>query len=250
MHFHDYVSGGKNCIELIAVYAAIQELKKMNTKSYLRCFKRFITYIQKFDDLNICFETNDHQIVDKNRPYVIDPVNPYNNLASNWDDKSIQSLTNYADETNRRLNIFADLRVIRLDETFMAQPVYRPDMRQIFAYDSTRSQFLRSRVTYNSLLCDLKVRNSNFYTNSKLIKSLEILKNYLWQTINASKASGYNENQMNEVVQNMSSRQILDDKRKSISAENEDHENYDLTFTIPFDSPKNSQIAIHISYRL
>lgn len=98
MHFNDYVSGAKSCIELIAVYAANQE-DKMGTKSYLRSFERFIKNLQNFDQLNIHFESNENQVLDKNRPRVIDPVNPYNNLANNWDRKSIELMKQYANET-------------------------------------------------------------------------------------------------------------------------------------------------------
>ncbi|XP_055298394.1 uncharacterized protein LOC129566463 [Sitodiplosis mosellana] len=50
LHFNDYVSGAKTLIELVAVYAAKKE-QNMETKSYLRSFKRFIDYLKNFEHL-------------------------------------------------------------------------------------------------------------------------------------------------------------------------------------------------------
>lgn len=106
LHFNDYVSGAKSCIEQIAVYAATQE--EMCTEiSYLRCFKRFIKYLRNFDALNVQimhFSKKVRKAVDKNRPRVIDPVNPYNNLARNWNPKSIEWVKFYANGTKQRLD--------------------------------------------------------------------------------------------------------------------------------------------------
>lgn len=225
------------------MHAANQE-QGMVTKSYLRSFKRFIDNLQNFDNLNIHFEKNEHEVLDKNRPRVMDPVNPYNNLAQNWDPKSVQLVKDYARESNRRLEFLANLRMARLDQLFVPQPVYRQDMRDIFEYNPTKSQWMVGTKAF-SLLPDLKVRNECFHTDYKLWHRLEILKTYFQLAILASGASGCDENQIKEAVQNTISTQVCNTKLAWTTAEDE-HDNYDVTFTIPMSNQK----AVRISYRL
>lgn len=241
LYFKDYVSGAKSCIELIAVYAANQE-DKMETKSYLRTFERFINYLVHFDNLDIHFEKNGYQILDKKQPRVIDPVNPYNNLAKNWDQASIRLVKQYANETKRRLNILASSRMALLNSLFEPQPVFRTDMREIF-----RTQhWLVGQTATVSMLPDLKIRNEYSRTDYKLWKGLEILKVYFQLAICISRASGSDESQINETIKNTISKQVHNADLPWGPAENEKHEDYDVTFTIP----TSNQKAIRISYRL
>lgn len=245
MHFPSYVSGAKSCIELVAVYAANQE-QGMEKKSYLRSFERFIQYLRNFDNLNIHFESNGYQVYDNSRPRVMDPVNPYNNLAKNWDSMSIRLLKQYASETERRLNTLANARVARLDQFFEPQPVFRSDVFEIFNKNPNKSQWLLGTITSVSRLPDLKIRNEDFRKDFKLSRGLEILKLYLQLAICTSRASSMDENQMKEVVQNTICKQVLNTTFTWISAFTEKHEDYDVTFTIPTLDEK----AIRISYQL
>lgn len=243
LDFNDYVSGAKYCIELIAVYAANQE-EGMQTRSYLRSFQRFIKYMQNFDNLNIHFERNEGQVLDKNRPRVIDPVNPYNNLTKNWDPKSIQLIKDYAIESNRRLQALANGGPARLEVLFEPQPVYSLDMRQIYKYGQTeRSQWLVSTDTF-SLLPDLKIRNEKFHTDDQLWIFLDLLKKYIQMTVFASNASSCDENYTKEAVGNTIAKQVCNTKL-SWCSRNDQHEDYDVTFTVPFSNQK----AIRISFR-
>ncbi|XP_055298389.1 2'-5'-oligoadenylate synthase 2-like [Sitodiplosis mosellana] len=232
LHFNDLRnrSGGKNCIELIAVYAAKQE-ENMETKSYLRSFKRFMDYLKNFDNLNIHFETDD----DKDRPRVMDPVNPYNNLAKNWT-KSIHLLKDYANESNKRLQSLADSRRARLDELFEPQPVYRPNMHGQWIVGVDTETFSR--------LPDLKIRNKHFDTD-ELRRGLETLKDHFQSAVLASGASSCDENQIREVLTKMISREIYN-SNSTWYPSNAKHEDCDVTFTIPSPNEK----AIQISYRL
>lgn len=126
LHFNDYISGAKSCIELIAVHAAKQE-EMCEEISYLRCFKRFIKYLRNFEDLNIQivhFKKKKRAVVDKNRPRVIDTVNPYNNFVNNWNQKAIELVKFYADETKQRLDYLGSRGLIDLRLLFEAQSVY------------------------------------------------------------------------------------------------------------------------------
>lgn len=122
----NYVSGAKSCIELIAVHAANQE-EQLEQLSYIRCFKRFIKYVRNFDQLNIIFNDQftkkQRKVVDKDRPRVIDPVNPYNNFASEWNPKSIELVKYHANETKRRLDLHGGHGLIDLRQLFAPQSI-------------------------------------------------------------------------------------------------------------------------------
>ncbi|KAJ6649639.1 2'-5'-oligoadenylate synthase 1 [Pseudolycoriella hygida] len=180
LYFKDYVSGAKMCIELIAVFSANKE-EKMGRTSYLRCFQRFIKYVKNFDGLNVHFEETDDHVLDKQRPRVIDPVNPYNNLARNWDKESIERIQFYATETDGRLQHMARARSARLDLLLEPQPSFLPFMAQLFPYKP--NCWLVSLRTCTSTLPDLKIRNKVFYKNIALRAAIEILKNYFQMTI-------------------------------------------------------------------
>lgn len=239
MRFDGYVSGAKSCIELIAVYSANKE-QSMATKSYLRSFDRFIKYLQDFDHLNISFNNNEHEHQDL--PRVIDPVNPYNNLAKSWNQKSVQLIKSYANESNRRLQFLANRRAVHLDQLFESQPVYNVDLKEIFG---TNSKWLVSSE-YFSLQRDIKIRNERFHKDYELVIGLEYLKKILPSTICVSKASDYDENKAKEVIQNTISKQIRNVTKETWSPTVENHDDYDVTFTIPFANQK----AIRISCRL
>lgn len=244
MHFSDYVSGAKTCIELIAVYAANHE-EKMEKKSYLRSFQRFINYLQNFDDLNIHFEEDEHQVLIKSRPRVMDPVNPYNNLATEWDRKSIGLIKSYANETKRRLDILASTPTAPLNKLFEPQPVLLPEIREIFGCNSTK--WLIGTTATDSLFPDLKIRNKRFGNEKNLRKGLEILKVYFQFAICTSRASGYDESKTQEVMQNTIDKHVDNTESTwSSSSSNDKHEDYDVTFTIP----SLNQKAMRISYRL
>lgn len=126
LHFEEKISGAKSLIELIAVHASINE----PNKDYWRCFAQVVKHLQHFYQLNIVFEKEykfpEHQILDESRPRVIDPVNPYNNLAKNWTVKSIELMKHYANETYRRIELLADENIVRLDFLFEPQPTRLP----------------------------------------------------------------------------------------------------------------------------
>lgn len=244
MRFNDYVSGAKSCIELIAVYAANQELN-MGNKSYLRCFQRFITYLQQFDSLNIHFGMQEHQIWDKTRPRVVDPVNPYNNLAKNWGRESIQLVKRYAGETNRRLSILAQMRVADLNQLFEPQPVYIPNMWETFGLKNA-AWFIGIYANV-SMLPDLKVRNERFHKDFELRNGLKFLMAYLQIVTCISKALRMNTTQTQEAVQKMLSKQVFNNPNPNWKpAVNVSHEDFDVTFTIPLTEQK----AIQVSCRL
>lgn len=105
-----YISGASTFIELVAVFAARHGQRgPRKYNSYLKCFIRFLLMLIRFDELNVEFPMGNSvfrehlQFMDDQRPCVIDPVNPYNNLARNWKSDAQDLIANYAEATFERL---------------------------------------------------------------------------------------------------------------------------------------------------
>lgn len=247
LYFNEYVSGAKNSIELIAVYAALKE-RNYDSLSYLRCFMQILNYLMKFDDLNVVFGNEykfpEHQILDKGRPRLMDPVNPYNNLVKNWSRQSIELIKLYANETNRRLQFLANGNLIQLNILFEPQPMHMPLLSEIFPKHNNHTQWLVQRLDYNSLP-DLKIRNNKFMEDPRRRIGLEILKTYFSLMVYSVVASpDYTAEKVKETIQNIISSHVINKKIEWTSSTDK-HEDFDVTFTVPFNDK-----AIRISYRL
>lgn len=84
----DYVYGAKYAMELIAIKACeVVNEKHHNENVHLVVFQKFLNLIEYFEDLDIIFEEgyrelDGHQPSENRvKPSVLDPANPYNNLA-------------------------------------------------------------------------------------------------------------------------------------------------------------------------
>lgn len=249
LYFQEYVSGAKSSIELIAVYAAMKE-RNYDSLSHLRCFGQFLKYLMKFDELNIVFENEykfpEHQVLDNGRPRIMDPVNPYNNFAQNWSEKSIELIKAYANETYRRLQILANGCIIQLNVLFVPQPMHLPSLIDAFPNNKSCSQWLIGCYDYN-LLADLKIRNNKLMADFRFRNALEILKNYFrFMAYSVMASPNCSATEMQKSVQDLISSHVLNEKKSWVTAIDEKHEDFDVTFTIPFSKEK----AIRISYRL
>ncbi|KAG4079675.1 hypothetical protein HA402_009061 [Bradysia odoriphaga] len=249
LYFDEYVSGAKSAIELVAVYAAGKE-RNYGSVSHLRCFGQVVKYLMHFDEMNIVFEKEykfaEHQPVDGRRPRLLDPVNPYNNFASNWSRKSIELIKCFAKETNRRLQILADGKMAQLNVLFEPQPTRLAILSKVFPDTSHRSQWLVGSTDYNSLP-DLKVHNEKFMDDPDRRMGVEILKDF-FRTVaysaNASPNTGPVE--VKTVIENLISSHVLNRKVSWVPASAERHEDFDVTFTVPCTNDK----AVRVSYRL
>lgn len=246
LYFDDYTSGAKSAIELVAVYAARKE-SNYASASHLRCFGQVLKYLKNFDEMNIVFENEykfaKHEPVDDGRrPRLLDPVNPYNNFASNWSRKSIDLMKRYAKETYRRLQVLADGRIVQLNVLFEPQPTCLPIFSQVFPKTSNGRNWLVSSVDYNSMP-DLKIRNNKFMEDPNRRISLEILKGYFQFVLYSVRASP-NSGQAKEAIENLISSHVYGQKLTWVPS-GERHEDFDVTFTVPCSKDK----AIRISYR-
>lgn len=238
-------AGCKNCIELIAVHSANLE-ENFQTKSYLRCFKRFIDYLPNFDALIIHFEESDQQILYKDRPRVIDPVNPYNNLAANWNSQSdnLKKLKSFAKETKNRLNKLANSKEVCLDKLFEAQPANRVDIRNLLGLNSGGSWMVE--IKSFSSLPDLEIHNKRFQNDHLLSNCLDYLMKNFQMAVNTSESSGYDVDKVKKVILNTISRQVSDRELPWSSGFGSGREDYDVTFNIPL----SNENSMRISYRM
>lgn len=246
LYFDEYVTGAKGSIELIAIYAATKE-RNYDSSSYLRCFKQILTLLTKFDELNIVFEKEykfaEHQVLDNGRPRLMDPVNPYNNFAENWPEKSIKLIKIYANETNRRLEWLADRKIIHLNILFQPQPIQMPLLSEA---NIKHSVWLVGCLDYN-LLPDLKIRNDAFLEDPHRRIGLKILENYFrFMSYSVMASPNCSAVEVQRSIQDLISSHVLNRKVDWTEATDVNHENYDVTFTVPFSNGK----AIRISFRL
>lgn len=114
-------------VELVAIYAVQKEKEEKPKKKKPRlflCLEIFIDLLKKFEVLNVVFQKDEllnHRVMDNSRPRVIDPVNPYNNLAKNWSSSSKKQIMECANETYRRIQKTYASGVIDCDALFDLQ---------------------------------------------------------------------------------------------------------------------------------
>ncbi len=103
------ISGASTFIETVAVHAARKgRLGNRKHYPYLKAFMRFLEKLVNFETLDVSFKRcnpvfKQHPPGNSAIPRVIDPVNPYNNLAENWSGKNIDTLKNCAAMTLARI---------------------------------------------------------------------------------------------------------------------------------------------------
>ncbi|XP_067138960.1 2'-5'-oligoadenylate synthase 3-like [Centruroides vittatus] len=180
-----YFSGRSSMIEAIALYVAKEEQRKYSNVSILRAFREFLQLMTNLDNLNIVFgehysfnEVDDY--IRMQRPLVLDPSNPYNNLAYPFIQKETvkDDFEQFAAITISRLEQF--FRDLNVNAIFDPQPLQAPieDVR-------------RSVPPIENWLFTVEEENSNknpnvIIRNEREAKTLgvEIIKHYLIRNIN------------------------------------------------------------------
>lgn len=158
----DYISGRSTLMELLAVHAGKKEEDRsclQENQSLLRAFDTFLTLMQHFGQMKIEFDfdplkpqrsINDFPDLKSNghlkrtAPFVIEPANPFNNLAAGVKASSRKLFEYYATESRRRLNLYVTMNVlvsIPLDHVFEPQPT-------IYAYMSEQMKKFISTLQF------------------------------------------------------------------------------------------------------
>lgn len=124
--FEQYVSGRSAILECLAVQAGQEEERAAvnDQLSILRAFRMFLIALTKNQQIALSFT----QYYDQNRvplhekPYIIDPSNPYNNLLADVAEDFSSTLGKYAAETLKRLDNCEKNYPVEVVKLFDPQP--------------------------------------------------------------------------------------------------------------------------------
>lgn len=247
LNFSEYISGAKYLIEIITVHAAKMERASgaPTNKMYLRCLGRIMDYIIKFDSLKIIFENeyangylkNVAKQMSANPPCVLDPSNPYNNLAKAFSDKPRMKdlLVSYAKETKNRLHQVFGFRLENsfqaLEYVFQPQPLVIPDLPT----NIRNAKFLvgcdRQVLNYP----DRTIRNNRIEKDPSLLRIFDLMEVYFTLVMSIYKSDkGASLNQVQNLLTKTIDQSIHGHEPRLWSSASDLHENYDVTFTLNF----------------
>jgi hypothetical protein len=238
-----HISGRLTLCELIAVKQAIDEENKyLENRSLLNAFKQFLQTISRFKHLNITFDmfygknSIDNYMLNT-RPLVLNPINPYQNLAQ-IEPQIIEQFEEFADKSIDRLK--CDYLGNDLNFIFEPQPIVAPQ-------DIVYKHF--PQFTNNWLVevrdCNDVMHPNMIWRNKKLNKTgIEIIKIYLFNNIKiVNNLSRFDSNRSGIALSNEELENIVKNiiyyniygKVDNIqwNAKIESHINYDITFEIP-----------------
>lgn len=259
LYIPEYVSGAKQLIELVTVHAAhIERLGGAPTnKMYLRTFGRVLDYIIKFDSIHVIFndEYNSQfksvaRTMGSARPCVLDPANPYNNLAKNFVDKPNMkdSLIGYARETKDRLYQLLDgrrqMNVDAIAFVFAPQPQIIPNIPE----NILNAQFMVGASTNVVRFPDKTIRNERLRTDRVLLQFFDLFQLRLMILMESYKANEtVTLDDSKVIMEQLINRNIYGHDRQWIRS-TASHEEYEITFTIPFGNRGSVQISLKNLY--
>lgn len=246
--FLEYVSGGKLLVELVAVFVAQKEAN-FPSKSQLRCFTSFIHLLQNFNALDVVFNGEyifpEHQLTENNRPRVMDPTNPYNNLTRNWSTPAKNQMVLYANETYGRLQNIYSTRILDYSVLFEFQGFPLPPVSvPIEKIEWLCGEGASVRVP------DLKIRNEakrSDALNTLLLQSTQRLLQHKLNTTLVSDANNIGSIQKN-ITEGIDTHIRGRPKQAWGSAFGASaiHENYDATFTLPIGDGQSLQLSLNM----
>lgn len=244
-----YLSGRSSMIEMIALYIAKAEEKIYPTVSILRAFRNFLESMTHLNDMKIIFEDyykindiNDIRINDilEQRPLVLDPSNPFNNLAhpliQNQNAKEIfqKFAMTTLDRIDRGFSNYCFNRI------FDPQPAVAPIEEVKKSLPSVKiidSWIFTIKEEKSDKSPSIIIRNEE--KTDKL--GVEIVKHYLSKNINVLNNDIKTKHEMDELIKRIISDTIYNETFIKWSATDKKHEDYHVTFIIP---TKNFMVTI------
>ena len=252
--FEQYVSGRSSILECLAVKAGQEEEQAAtNDKlSLLRAFRRFLISLTKNQQIAVMF----FQYYDQNRvpmperPYVIDPSNPYNNLLADVADDFLPTLTKYAAETLKRLDNCEKNFPIECAKLFDPQPnlgaLFKPHI------DINSVEFMIGTCSNNKGCSPtLIVRRDKF--DSVLLEQMKQFISCALTSINDMYIAEDEESIRKKVIEATTKfvdRSFYGKDNTWVSATKR-HEDCDITFILPLKTKNNYAVMISLdSYSL
>lgn len=247
LYFPQYISGAKALIEMVAVFAAQKE-KKFDSKSHLRCLATILEQLLCFDNLNVVFEEElqklaSHNQIGNQRPRVIEPANPYNNLAQNWSKEIKALIQTYAAETRRRLDYMCTARNTNIWMLFEPQPRLIPNISKVLP----NSKWAVGSGGY-AVLPGKIIRNESLLKKEGFSGALQLIQQcfeILWIALMAMPEMNVRqwmtsfENAINVHVKNQPNSQWGPSHGK--------HEDFDITFTFPIGGGQSLSVSLSVA---
>lgn len=260
-----YISGRSTLIELVAVHAGKKEEDRTCFKekqSLLSAFDTFLTLMQHFGQIKIEFDfdplqpqrsidqfpqlkSNDH--LKCTTPFVIEPANPFNNLAGGVTLTHAKLLESFATETRRRLDLYVKMTsvvaCIPLNQLFEPQPtihVYISDAMRKFV---SNLQFLvGTRVNEGPASPTMTIRKEEKYKSTEVqivLKSFQSIFSIVSQGFISSKnwqqkcTAAEASSELQTEIYNLIDTNILGIQPRTWINSTVKHEDQDVTFYIP-----------------
>lgn len=261
----DYISGRSTLMELVAVYAGKKEENRtcfQEKQSLLSAFDTFLTLMQNFGQIKIefdfdplqpqqsidCypdFKSNGH--LKLATQFVIEPANPFNNLANGVKPSQMKLFEMFATETRRRLNAFVIIKSVAhipLDQVFEPQPtIYAYMSEPMKTFISTLQFMVSANVNDGPSSPTMTIRREAKY---KSMEMQMVLKHF--QSVFSIVSQGFvsSKNWEQKLTADESSRELkikiqelIDinilgcSNTRTWSSTADRHEDKDITFSIP-----------------
>lgn len=238
-----YVAGAKHAIELIAVDAA-NKVKGRGDYPHFEAFMQFLQTIRHFGSMNIVFDYTYDEISQKHWPprkanYVrlIDPANPYNNLAEGFlaNKAVIEVLQNHAART---MNNFQNYCPNHLTDRALS-PKFIVDLFRPGIFGAVKNRMIH--VSRTSRFKNITIREYRQIDDCdrRLLEFMYIYLMSLCQQLDGKSHLGLQANFIDELLKNLSEQQIFRGKDIDEIYECED---FDVTFCL--NAPRHGKFCI------
>lgn len=242
-------SGRSYMIEVMALHAAKEEERTFSTVSILTAFRKFLESMKNLNSVMIVFEKyykigDVDEYILKQRPLVLDPANPYNNLAYPFI-KTYQirkSFEKFATETIHRLAMYNAIYNLNVNTIFNPQPTQVPIEEVRKSVPAFENWAFQIKEEISNKRPNLIIRNEKRVD----ISGIEIIKHYLLKNISVFNNDIKTKNVMQDEIVKIVSHDILNESfSRELGPTDKKHEDYDVTFEIP---SKNFVVIVSIKW--
>jgi hypothetical protein len=248
--YEGYVSGRSSIIEYLAVKGGQEEEQAglNGSLSLLRAFRRFLALLTEHQSIGIVFYDFylENLVPEYQKPFLIDPSNPFNNLLNGIAAEFLPTLSGYARETLARLDRCERCLSGEGERLFYPQP----DLRQLFANKvdvRTVHTIISSYQNCEEKSPRLIVRRETF--DARALENMKQLMASVLQHVIATvhvKSEESNLNEITKAAQHLMDRSFYG-KEHIWSITTETHENFDITFILPLHTKNRDALRISLS---
>jgi hypothetical protein len=249
--FGDYVSGRSSIIEYLAVKTGREEEEQTamnNSSSMLHAFRRFLLLLTGYNQIGIVFDHNytKESVPKYEKPFLIDPSNPYNNFLANIPDHFMPTLARYSQETLTQLNKFER----NFFEEIKKFHYPKPTLRYLFSDNVNMAHVNMAISNYRNckeISPQLIIRRQTF--NERTIENMSQLMECLLKNINTIIQIRSEENVTDKIAK-ATERFIVQAfhfNDHQWNAPISSHETFDVTFILPLNTRNRDAIYISMS---